>query len=245
MPKREVYLFDEHGSPWRDFLDEFLEDTASSLRFFDSASKANREISSIRPELVFLSSKFVSPALAQKLKVLRVTTPGARIFCVGGDSGASRGFDFDGSYGDPPEMKKFRKELVHILPMPETIRLLVIDDEAEVGAMVKDFFEGRRAPAFEVSLAENGEKGLRALIDNPPDVALLDIKMPVKDGREVYREIHRRGLKVPVIIFFDAIFGDEIAEIHKVGRPAVVEKGSKESSPPELMNLVKKIVLFS
>lgn len=33
--------------------------------------------------------------------------------------------------------------------------------------------------------------------------------------------------------------GDEISEISKIGHPAIAEKGSRESSMPELMSLIK------
>ena len=111
--------------------------------------------------------------------------------------------------------------------------------------MVRDYFESRTRPSFDVNYAENGEKGLQMILNQTPNIVILDVKMPVKDGREVYREIKRRGISIPVIIFFDAISGEEISEIHKIGRPAIAEKGSQQSSPSELMALVKKMIYFA
>ena len=64
------------------------------------------------------------------------------------------------------------------------------------------------------------------------------------DGRELYREIHKRKIELPVIIFFDAISDDEVQSIHQIGRPAIVEKGSHQSEMPIFIDLIKKMVYF-
>jgi CheY-like chemotaxis protein len=133
---------------------------------------------------------------------------------------------------------------VECLPQPETIRLLVVDDEPEVGAMIRDFLEGRTAPQFTIECAANGEIAFKKIRQKLPDVVLMDIKMPVRDGRELYRDLVISGLHVPVIVFFDAVSTEELAEIYSLGRPMVVEKGSRQSSPQELINLIKKMAYF-
>jgi DNA-binding response OmpR family regulator len=120
----------------------------------------------------------------------------------------------------------------------------VIDDESEVGRMLEDFLKDRSNPSFEVEYADNGQKGLDAIDRHRPDVILLDIKMPVKDGREVYRELKQRGLDIPVIIFFDAVSGDEMIEIRSIGQPAVLEKGSRQSALTTMPDLIRKMIYF-
>jgi chemotaxis family two-component system response regulator PixH len=95
-----------------------------------------------------------------------------------------------------------------------------------------------------VDYAPNGEKGLQKINEKKPDVLILDIKMPVKDGREVYQEIVEKNFKIPVIIFFDAISGEEIYGIRRIGKPAIVEKGSHQSHLAELVALIKKKAYF-
>ena len=129
--------------------------------------------------------------------------------------------------------------------MPDVIRMLVVDDEEEVAAMVRDYFEGRTAPAFEIEHAINGAKGLEAIARRRPDVIVLDIKMPVMDGREFYGRLKAEKSDIPVIVFFDSISGDEMAEMRRIGNPAVVEKGVRGSSLAELMTLVKNLIYFS
>ena len=105
--------------------------------------------------------------------------------------------------------------------------------------------ENRTAPSFEVRHIDNGKTGLEWIREGKYDIVILDVKMPAMDGRDVYRQIKLQQFPIPVIIFFDAISGEEIIDIHKIGRPAIVEKGSHQSSMPEMPALVAKMVYFS
>jgi DNA-binding response OmpR family regulator len=55
---------------------------------------------------------------------------------------------------------------------------------------------------FEVITAENGQKGLYVINDIRPDLILLDLRMPVKNGFEVMKELNEdeKLSKIPVII---------------------------------------------
>ncbi len=242
--KRNILQLDQKESPWKHFLQEFFEDTNSALNFFHESSPAGACLDRIRHDLVFVNAELASPGLLQKLNVLRQSSPDFRVFELSPNGKKSSGFRFDDFFHDTSSLHNFQKQLLQHLPLAEKIRVLVVDDEAEIGAMVRDFFDGRNQPAFDVAYVDNGEKGLKAIEKNRPDVVILDIKMPVMDGREVYREIRTRKWNIPVIIFFDSISGDEMIEIHKYGRPAVVEKGARQSAMPEMLSLVKKMAYF-
>lgn len=244
MPKRNILLLDKKESPWFGFLEEFFEDTSSKSHSFHDASAAGSFLERSPIDVLFINPELLSLPLSQKLKVLTHHSPGARIFRLGFREGMANIFPFEDGFDQIPSLVDFQKQLVQHLPLIETIRVLVIDDEHEIGGMIMDFLDRRVHPAFEVEYVDNGAKGLEALAKKIPDVIVLDIKMPVKDGREVYREIKKRGLEIPVIIFFDAISGDEMVEIHKYGRPAVVEKGARQSAMPEMMTLIKKLAYF-
>jgi DNA-binding response OmpR family regulator len=74
---------------------------------------------------------------------------------------------------------------------------LVIEDEESIGLAVRDEleFEG-----FDVDLIEDGSAGLQAVIDNPPDLIVLDLMLPGLNGFEICREVRRRGLPAPIVI---------------------------------------------
>lgn len=244
MPKRNVLILDKKDSPWFAFLEEFFEDTPSRLNAFYESAPAGAAIDHTPHDIAFINPELLSPSLTQKFKVLRQHSPDFRAFQIHAPKGSAITFPFEDFFHPMPSLADFQKQLVQHLVLPETVRVLVVDDEPEIGAMMRDFFERRVNPTFEIDYAENGALGLEAIAKKKPDVLVLDIKMPVKDGREVYREIKKNGLDIPVIIFFDAISGDEMMEIHRIGHPAVVEKGARQSAMPEMMTLIKKMAFF-
>jgi two-component system alkaline phosphatase synthesis response regulator PhoP len=75
--------------------------------------------------------------------------------------------------------------------------ILLIEDEPGIRMAVKDEleFEG-----FRVCLAEDGVAGLESILGNPPDLVVLDLMLPGKNGFEICREIRQRGIATPVIV---------------------------------------------
>jgi len=64
--------------------------------------------------------------------------------------------------------------------------VLVIDDDPDVRDSIRQVLS---RVGFEVTVAENGEAGIQAFYDQPPDVVIVDIIMPRKNGVEVIRKI--------------------------------------------------------
>ncbi len=62
--------------------------------------------------------------------------------------------------------------------MPERL-VLVVDDDIAARALLIEFFN---LHGYAVVVAENGEEGLKQLIDYTPDLVVLDLQMPVMDG---------------------------------------------------------------
>lgn len=240
---RQILLLTESGNPWIDFLKECFEDTTAQIHLFHDAAAAGALFSKPQqlPDLIFSVPALLSPVLTQKIKAYKSSRPDARLFGLGIKS-KSESLAWDEVFEAPESLSLFQKKMVQHLPLPEKIQVLIVDDEQEIGVMVKDFLEARVAPAFEVDYAENGEEGLKAAAKKKYDAVILDVKMPVKDGREVYRELTKRNYPAAIIVFFDAISGDEVTDIHKIGRPAIVEKGGRESAMPEMITLIKKLV---
>ncbi len=239
--KRKIVVVDREQSAWPDFLQEFFEDTRSEVVFLPESRL--REFDRQLPDVVFVAPDLLSLPFIQKLRVLKARSEACRLFCLG-KIPADSAITFDGEFDQPGSIPDFQKDLMRLLPVPETIRVLVMDDEPEIGVMITDFLEGRSEPVFDVTVVNNGEEGLKRLAASPPDVIVLDIKMPRRDGREVYLEMKNRGLEIPVIIFFDAVTPEELRGILQHGRPAILEKGSRLSSPPELAHLLKKMAYF-
>ncbi|MGC9469840.1 MAG: response regulator, partial [Anaerolineae bacterium] len=66
-------------------------------------------------------------------------------------------------------------------------RVLIVEDSAETLGMLRMFFE-QRTP-HEVLLAKSGQEGLDKAFHDRPDVAIVDVMMPMMDGYEVVRRL--------------------------------------------------------
>jgi two-component system response regulator ChvI len=77
--------------------------------------------------------------------------------------------------------------------MPVTIAL--VDDDRNILTSVSIALQ---AEGFATRVYSDGEAALKALVDNPPDLAVLDVKMPKMDGMELLRRL-REKVDLPVI----------------------------------------------
>lgn len=57
-----------------------------------------------------------------------------------------------------------------------------------------------REEGYQVEVAHDGDDALEAAIDRTPDVVILDLGLPGRDGLRVCRDIRAEGLRVPVIM---------------------------------------------
>jgi two-component system alkaline phosphatase synthesis response regulator PhoP len=76
-------------------------------------------------------------------------------------------------------------------------RVLVVEDNADLafGLRATLEFEGYR-----VSVAEDGEEGLRQALEDEHDLILLDLMLPELGGYEVLKRLRRAGRRTPVLI---------------------------------------------
>jgi len=75
-------------------------------------------------------------------------------------------------------------------------RVLVVEDEPKIGDLLR---RGLIYEGYAVELAPNGETGLSAARDRPPDIVLLDLMLPGLDGLTVCRRL-RAASDVPILI---------------------------------------------
>lgn len=79
------------------------------------------------------------------------------------------------------------------------VKIAVIDDEKGLVLTIKTLLESR---GFLVSFAYNGKEGLEVIKREKPDIILLDIMMPVKDGRDLLKDMKNDPeiKDIPVIV---------------------------------------------
>ena len=86
--------------------------------------------------------------------------------------------------------------------------LLIIDDDKGLSQLLDEFLSGQ---GYSVRTVENGKLGLRAMYERQPDIILLDVTMPEKDGWETLKRI-REISNLPVIML--TARGDEADILH-------------------------------
>ncbi len=76
-----------------------------------------------------------------------------------------------------------------------TATIALVDDDRNILTSVSIALQ---AEGFATRVYTNGESALKALLDNPPDLAIFDIKMPQMDGLELLRRLREKS-QIPVI----------------------------------------------
>ena len=103
--------------------------------------------------------------------------------------------------------------------MPE-LRVLVVDDEPDIRATVSAMLE---IEGYDVDEAANGADALHAVERRPPDLILLDMRMPIMDGWGFARALRERGHGTPIVVMTAARdaarWAAEIAATSFVAKP--------------------------
>ena len=100
-------------------------------------------------------------------------------------------------------------------------RILVVDDDTNICEMLKIYLENE---GYDVKTANDGAEGVNYFKMYAPDIVLLDVMMPKKDGYQVCREIRDIGHK-PIIMItakgdtFDKVLGLELGADDFVVKP--------------------------
>jgi DNA-binding response OmpR family regulator len=113
--------------------------------------------------------------------------------------------------------------------------ILVVEDEMEIARLVRDYLEHA---GFEVTVVGTGEAAIASARGRRPDLLILDLGLPGRDGLDVAREL-RRSSQVPIVMLTargdesDRIVGLELGADHYVVKPF---------SPKELVARVRALL---
>ena len=100
-------------------------------------------------------------------------------------------------------------------------KILVVDDEISICELLRTYFENE---GYEVKTANDGAEGITFFKMYEPDLVLLDIMLPRKDGWQVCREIREISSK-PIIMLsakgevFDKVLGLELGADDYITKP--------------------------
>ena len=110
--------------------------------------------------------------------------------------------------------------------MDKLRKTLVVEDDINIAELLRLYLE---KDGFEVSIANDGAKGVEMALAIEPDIMLLDIMLPEKSGWQVCREV-RKTSKMPIIMLtakgetFDKVSGLEMGADDYIVKPFEVKE---------------------
>lgn len=114
-------------------------------------------------------------------------------------------------------------------------RICIVEDEPKIAAVLSDYL---RAAGFDSLTIHDGAAAVAAIRDYQPDLVLLDLMLPGRDGLDICREL-RQDSRLPVIML--------TARVEEIDRLLGLELGAddyicKPFSPREVVARVKAVL---
>ncbi len=95
-------------------------------------------------------------------------------------------------------------------------KILVVDDEE---ALVRLITYNLNKEGFSTVAAYDGNEAWRLAVQEHPDLIILDLMLPGKDGLEICRDLHRENIMIPIIMLtarddeIDRVLGLELVQM--------------------------------
>ena len=117
------------------------------------------------------------------------------------------------------------------------VKILYIEDESFLGKIVKESLESR---GFEIFMEEDGGKAVALYNTCKPDICVLDVMLPNKDGFQIAEEIRAINEKVPLLFLTAKSQTEDLVKGFKIGGNDYIRKPfSMEELIVRLENIVK------
>ncbi|MBI5642033.1 MAG: response regulator [Deltaproteobacteria bacterium] len=119
-------------------------------------------------------------------------------------------------------------------------RVLIADDAVFFRTLLKDIL---LKGGFEViAEAENGEEALERTKTLEPDIVILDVVMPIKNGLEAARDIARLNLPLKIVMCTSLGYEPVVDEAMKLGASAYIIKPLSEKKVLGVLNALYQAV---
>ena len=93
-------------------------------------------------------------------------------------------------------------------------RILLVEDDQSFGAVLKDYLSINN---FDVTLATDGEQGLKAFTDGEFDICIFDVMMPKKDGFSLAEDVKKLDKATPIIFLTAKNLREDILRGYQIG----------------------------
>jgi len=125
--------------------------------------------------------------------------------------------------------------------MAKRAKILLVDDDIDFIESTKTILESK---PYEVIVAHEGDEGLRRAREDNPDLILLDIIMPVKDGFTVAEQLKKdpQLSKIPVLMLtsFSQRVGETSIPVSRGFQLEAEDYINKPVTPEELLTIVER-----
>lgn len=101
------------------------------------------------------------------------------------------------------------------------IRVLLAEDELALGSIVKESLESR---GFEVILCGDGQAAWESYLQHKPDVLVLDVMMPKKDGFTLAAEIRKTDSLTPILFLTSKGQAEDVVKGFSMGATDYIRK---------------------
>lgn len=101
------------------------------------------------------------------------------------------------------------------------VKVLYVEDELFLGKIVKETLEGR---GFEVAMETDGALVMRAFKEVQPDICVLDVMLPHKNGFELAEDIRNINDDIPIIFLTAKTQTEDIVKGFKTGGNDYIRK---------------------
>ena len=119
------------------------------------------------------------------------------------------------------------------------IRVLLVDDQSLVREGLKSLLEAQEDLAI-IAEAENGQEAVESVKKDPPDVVLMDVRMPIMDGVVATQTILASHPEVKILIL--TTFDDEafVGDAVRAGAKGYLLKDTPSTELAEAIRMVQK-----
>ena len=100
-------------------------------------------------------------------------------------------------------------------------RILLVEDDQSFGAVLKDYLMMNN---YKVTLATDGELGLKEFMENEFDIGIFDVMMPKKDGFSLAEDVKRINKNMPIIFLTAKNLREDILKGYQIGADDYITK---------------------
>lgn len=100
-------------------------------------------------------------------------------------------------------------------------RILLVEDDQSFGVVLRDYL---MMNDFDVTLATDGEQGLKEFTEKDYDLCLFDVMMPKKDGFSLAEDIKKMDKTTPIIFLTAKNMREDILKGYQIGADDYITK---------------------